>query len=192
MDWSEIISKLDYPISIDTDQLSMMGNLLEESIWKRGDILKRSPSATRSILFVSAGLMQVFVRSRNETAEKQHRVTLALLKEGDFCILPHSRGHFIEAFTDAHTFIMAIDDREQANMEGIGLSRFLIEVSAVYQERMLEQQISLGTKTVNERYQDLIQKFGNGIHHIPNYCLASYLCISPKHFGRLKSAFLRR
>ncbi len=152
---------------------------------KKNQVIKKAESKEKYLHFIIKGSGGVLLFHKNNS------ICIDLCFEGDYL------GDFLSFLTGENSIleIICFEPSELLRLsfsdvckltENAGGKAVCQEVAESLFIRKQHQQISLLTKTAEQRYLDLLQKQPSVVQRTPDKYLASYLGVTPESFSRIK------
>ena len=160
-------------------------NLCDVVIFKKEEIIKQSNTREKYFYFILEGSAGIFLW------KKTNFVCVDFVFEnnfyGDFMSLLTGKPTALQTMTLEKSKMLRItkDNFDKLALQQIGaiIKRIASEVSFIDKQ---QQQIDLLTKTAQQRYQTLIDKFPEIIRRTQQKHIASYLGITPQSLSRIR------
>ena len=173
-------------IPLSSQDEEIVRRLFHKKTFKKGDHLLQAGSICRYIIFIETGLVRYYINSDGE----EH--TNYFNKEGEFVcdymsFLPQVPSYVnIQALEDTTIFVISFNDIQQFYKEvehGERFGRLGIEQVFV---NVINQIKSLYTDPPEVRYSQFLSSFPDIGQRIPQYYIASYVCIKPQSLSRIR------
>lgn len=173
-----------YPIS-DSDWALFSSKLHKEKLNKHSTILKRG-EIENYLSFISEGIMRLYI------PQEENELTFGFLFENEFItaydsFITQTPSHYqIETLTNATLWRISFKDLQAVYQEtesGNLIGRRMAENMFLIKSK---RELSLLSKTAEERYLDLFSERPKLLQQIPLKYIASYIGVTPQALSRIR------
>lgn len=152
--------------------------------FKKDEIIKRHSETEKYFYFIIKGSAGIFLWKENNS------VCLDFAFDRSFCcdymslLLKEPTALEVVALEDSEMVKIKSEDFYKLGQTPVGQIIIQISAESSFIDKQ-QQQIELLTKTAQERYEILVNKFPNIYHRVSQKHLASYLGITPQSLSRI-------
>lgn len=182
------------------DDSTQLAQLFEPHPLKKGDVFQLDQVHSRSIFFLSSGIVQLrLLDIAKEQAKSSYEApkTLAIYQPTELFFFPfgnptdHLPYHF-QAITTSLLFLANYGSIEKLIEKRPNFIRHYVSIGENYLKHTFHHIRILQQPTAMDKYQQIRQHFGKHFYLIPYQIQASYMGISRKHLSRVTHTYLKQ
>lgn len=168
---------------------------------EKGRLLITPVSTDRSIHFLFQGLLHQYQELNSAQSQSENHYQPSKIQTQHF-YLPNefigtmnyglTKDTYISALLPSILLSARYDQLKQLTEQRADAVYILFYLQELSLQKLLEQIQLLQLQPASDRHEMVIKKLGKFLYIIPQQHLASYLAISRKHLGRIKSQHLHK
>ncbi len=154
---------------------------------KKGEFLISAGQTCKSFSFIHDGTFSFLILNDDGEHVKDFSGSNKFITSYSSFITQTPAHIFIRAEENATLTQWSFDTYQQLFNSSENWKLFALKIANYLYLRKEKREISLLTKTAEERYLDMLKEFPNMVQHVPQYLIASYLGIKPQSLSRIRN-----